>query len=412
MANDVFNTLYNLTLALIVGSETYEISPSDVISIAMIHRYDTATYPIVRIRLYADLTVVQNINEDPDNIQIRGNLDGGVYRINAEDKSSTIIGSTQSISLQMKGYLENKNIPTSKIDQYQFGIKTPDDLNANSKVAFEIFCYDDKLIHQMKQKTQSVYRDMSLETVINDIFRRCNITELSVDPIQNQKRYNQILIPNLSAIEAFSYFDRYYGLYPHGGMLYGDLDKMYLCDSVAQNSSETVPIYIQSDKSDSDEGGMMETTNGYKMKTHAVNVSVLTETDIERVLNPEIISDINVNTLSAQHTNLTRLYDTTDIDSLSDRIEQKNILHKTDRTTISVQEAARLNEQITRVDLSGAGFDIALFHPNTRINLVFESPIRGLNMADAYRAKYVCHVLENASGNLFSATTTMQLCTN
>lgn len=408
---DVYNTMYKLSLALVIGSNTVTLSPSDVVSIAMIHRYDSASYPIIRLRMYADLSVIQEINEKPDDIYIRGNLDAGVYKMNSDTSSVEMVGSATSLSLEMKGYLENKNIPTSKIDQYQIGT-SGDGLNASKKIAFEIYCYNDRLIHQMKQKSQSVYRDVSIETVVKDIFRRCNVFDTSIDPIQNQKKYNQILIPNLSAIEAFSYFDRYYGLYSHGGMLYGDLDKMYLCDSIAQNNSNTIPIYVQSDKSTSDESGMFRTETGYKMQTAALNVSVITETDVERILNPEIISDVNLNTLASSHTKLTRLFNTTDIDSIPDKIEQKNILHKTDRTTLSIQQAARLNERITRVDLAGAGFDIGIFHPNSRFNLVFESPIRGLNMADCYRAKYICHVLENTSGELFSASTTMQLCTN
>lgn len=411
---DIYSTMYKLSVALIINDHIIDLPASDVISIAMVHRYDTATYPIIRFRIQADLSVIQEINESPDNLQIKGNLDAGVYKMNQDTKETTLVAPATSISLQMKGYIENKNIPTSKIETYQVDTSNTGDplLNASKKIQFEIYGYNDKQIHQMRQRAQSIYRNVSLETVIQDIFRRCGVMDIQMDPIENQKRYDQILIPNLSAIDAFSYFDRYYGIYTYGGLLYGDIDKMYLCSTVANNGTLTVPIYVKGDKQNTDISGMFYTDAGYKMQTTTPSVSVISETDIERILNPEIMSDVNIMTLISKHTPLTRLFDTTDIDTVANKIEQTNILHKMDRTNISIQQAARLNEQITRIDLSGSGFDVGLFHPNTRFNIVFETPIRGMNISDAYRAKYIINVFTNTTGDLMTATTTMQLCTN
>ena len=411
---DIYSTMYKLSVALIINDHIIDLPASDVVSIAMVHRYDTATYPIIRFRIQADLSVVQEINESPDNLQIKGNLDAGVYKMNQDTKETTLVAPATSISLQMKGYIENKNIPTSKIETYQVDTSNSGDplLNASKKIQFEIYGYNDKQIHQMRQRAQSIYRNVSLETVIQDIFRRCGVMDIQMDPIENQKRYDQILIPNLSAIDAFSYFDRYYGIYTYGGLLYGDIDKMYLCSTIANNGTLTVPIYVKGDKQNTDISGMFYTDAGYKMQTTTPSVSVISETDIERILNPEIMSDVNIMTLISNHAPLTRLFDTTDIDTVANKIEQTNILHKMDRTNISIQQAARLNEQITRIDLSGSGFDVGLFHPNTRFNIVFETPIRGMNISDAYRAKYIINVFTNTTGDLMTATTTMQLCTN
>jgi hypothetical protein len=219
----------------------------------------------------------------------------------------------------------------------------------------------------------------------------------------------------MTAIEAFSYFDRYYGLYPNGGSLYfsNQTDEIYLTDTAINNGTVVSPIYVRTEKEDSSNAsGIFKYGNKFFHQTQALNASVLSETDIERVMNPEIISDININTLQANYKALTKLFGVTNIDDVKNRIEQKNILHKTDRKTISIQEAARLNERITHIDLSGAGFDISVFKPNTRLNLIFESPIRGLNIAEAYRIKFVCHTLTNSSGDIFLPQTTMQLCSN
>jgi hypothetical protein len=411
----VYNTMYRVNIGLWIQGEYHAIQSSDLISIAFVHRYDTATYPIVRFRFYADASLIETINEDPNNIMIVCNMDGGIYK-STDENDNTIVRSVPSIRFSTKAYIENKNIPISKMDQYKMGERDTNDLNVDSKNAFELFAYDDVIIHKMRQRAHSIYRNTTIETVMRDLIKRVGITEnkLNIDPIYNQTRYDQILIPNLTTIEAFTFFDRYYGIYRRGGILYYDFtqEKMFLSDSSSYNNSVTIPIYVRTEKFNSEESGIFLSAGNYHMQTGAVNVSVLSESDIEQVLNPEILSDVNVNTFDVNQTPLTKLFNTTDVNTLSNRIEQKNRLHKSDKQTISVQEAARINERITHVDLSGAGFHIDQFDPTARFNLVFESPIRGLNIADSYRAKYVCHVLTNSSGDLFAVQTTMELCTN
>jgi hypothetical protein len=98
--------------------------------------------------------------------------------------------------------------------------------------------------------------------------------------------------------------------------------------------------------------------------------------------------------------------------SFVNTISPSILLHKSPNEYVASVTAARINEKITRIDISGCGFDITNFNPNSRYNIIFESPIRGINMADAYRASYVCHVISPTSQELFSASTTLSLCKN
>jgi len=425
LANVIYNVMYEIDSTISIGVQTttdpivQQIPSSDIISISIIHRYDTATYPIIRMRFYADMGVVENITSDPDNVYAGFHANGGIYKTDKDSNTTSKVASTESLIVFGKAYMENKNLPVSKMDQFKQGLRDETNLNVDSKVEFELFIYDEDIIHQMRQRVPSIYRDTTLETVCHDIMNRVGLSEnrIHIDPVHNQNRYNQILIPNMMCIEAFTFFERYYGLYRHGGMLYYDITQhpsmMYLCDSSVDNGTTLVPIYVRSEKTNSDESGVFRATSTiYRLQTYASNASVLTESDIERVLNPERIEDVDVQDARFRYADLTRLFDVSSIDKLQNRIEQKNILHKSPKDYISFQEAARINEKITQIDLSGAGFDIALFKPNARVNLVFESPIRGLKIDDSYRMKYVCHVLTNTSGNLFVAQTAMNLCTN
>ena len=431
-SSDKYSTLYKINLNIQTNNrtESINIQPSDIISIMMVNNYDSATFPIIRIRLYSDLSVMETLTEYPDQIYVVMNLYGNMYKMNDEnDKSPIPVSSATNISLNMKGYIENKNTPTSVMDQYEHGIKKSDDLNTVRKVPIELYCYNDELIHFMRRKSPSIFKNMSLTSVIESIFRKQGVVNFMMEPIQNQEKYDQILIPNLNINETLSFFDSRYCLYPKGAQVYGDIDKLYICDTTSDNGTKALPIYVDSYKSGSDMGGMVKYGDVYQMSTKAINVSVISETDIEKVLNAENITSVNVNTLDVESVAMVKLFPDTETDSaeritsttdinkyikiLRDKkITTTDILHKSMNTHLAEMFNARISERITRVDVSGVGFDIGKLKINSRYNLIFESPIRGMSINQFYRATTVSHVISNLSSDLFVAQTTMNLCSN
>lgn len=431
-SSDKYSTLYKINLAIQTNNKTesIKISSSDVISIMMVNNYDSSTFPIIRIRLYSDLSVMEYLTEYPDQIYVVLNLYGNIYRMNDDTSKSPVpVSSSTNISLTMKGYIENKNTPTSMMDQYEHGIKKTDNLNTSKKVPIELYCYNNELIHFMRKKSPSIFKNMSIASVIESIFRNQGIVNFSMDPLQNQEKYNQILIPNLNINETLSYFDSKYCLYPKGAQVYGDIDKLYICDSTVDNGTKALPIYVDSYKSGSDMGGMIKQNSKYQMSTNAINVSVVSETDIEKVLNSENVSSINVNTLSVDSVSMVKLFPDTEKDSASritsttdrnkymkiirdKKINTPDILYKSMNNHLADIFNARISERITRVDISGVGFDIGKLKINTRYNLIFESPIRGMSINQFYRATAVSHVISNMSSDLFIAQTVMNLCSN
>lgn len=431
-SSDKYSTLYkiNLTIQTNNKTESIKISSSDIISIMIVNNYDSSTFPIIRIRLYSDLSVMEYLTEYPDQIYVVFDLYGNIYRMNDDTSKSPVpVSSSTNMSLTMKGYIENKNTPTSIMDQYEHGIKKSDDLNTSKKVPIELYCYNDELIHFMRKKSPSIFKNMSITSVIESIFRNQGIVNFSMDPLQNQEKYNQILIPNLNINETLSYFDSRYCLYPKGAQVYGDIDKLYICDSTVDNGTKALPIYVDSYKSGSDMGGMIKQKSKYQMSTNAINVSVVSETDIEKVLNSENVSSINVNTLLVDSISMVKLFPDTEkdtasrISSTTDRnkymkiirdkkINTPDILYKSMNNHLADMFNARISERITRVDVSGVGFDIGKLKINTRYNLIFESPIRGMSINQFYRATSVSHVISNMSSDLFIAQTVMNLCSN
>lgn len=403
------------------------ISPSDIVSISMIHNYDSAMFPIIRIRLYTDLTTMEHLTEYPDQIYVGMDMFGNIYRMNDDDKSPKVVSGATNLSFSLKGYIENKNTPTSVMDQYDHGLKKQSDLNVSRKVPIEIYCYDDKLIHFMRKKAPSIFKSMSITSVIETMFRKQGIVNYDIEPTINQEKYDQILIPNLNLNETLSFFDSRYGLYTKGAQAYGDIDKFYICNTEVNNGTKPLPIHVESYKNNSDMGGIVRKNNSYQMTTKAMNVSVISETDIEKVLNAESISAVNLNNMSVEPVSMVKLYPDIEKDNASrvktnnndkyirmirDKITIPEILHKTKNKYVAETYNARVSERITKIDVSGVGFDIGKLKINSRYNLIFESPIRGMSVNQFYRATSVAHVISNLNSDLFIAQTVMNLCSN
>ena len=137
---DKYTSLFEINTYIYNGKERgIMLSNDDIISLSIIHDYDHAFFPIIRLRLYIDLPKLAYINEDPNNILVSMVLSGDVYGINEEssEKSYTKRGLSWFVnfgdSSPMYGYIETKNNPYSKFDNYQMGEKRNDDLNTNNK---------------------------------------------------------------------------------------------------------------------------------------------------------------------------------------------------------------------------------------------------------------------------------------
>lgn len=406
-----YANLYNVNLTLIAGKETINVSPSDIITLSIINNYDSMTYPIIRFRLYTDINIIQSLAENPSDIFVRCNLDGGVYMLK-EQTSPTIVQPTKSISFSMKGFIENKNIASNSYDEYVNGVKKTTDLNDNVKVPIELYCYHEDTITKFHRYAQSIYKNTTIETVINDLFNRCGIHEFEIDKIHNQEKYQQILFPNLNIIEALSMIDNDYGIHQKGTQIYCDFDNVVkIVDMNVNTNKTTIPIYVTSGSNQTDTHGLKKINDKFYFSTSAECVSIISETDIEKSLNPENITSINAQTLEVSTRKLTKLYDSTE-DPYDNKSLGSAYVHKLKNKYIADTIAARINEHITNIDVSLTGIDISKLSIDSRINIVFETPIRGMKINDRYRQINNVHVLSQLDSNLFYAQTNLRISSN
>lgn len=407
-----YQVMYDVCLHLSVNGELYKVNTADIVSISIINNYDTMTFPIIRIRLNTDLELIQNIMDYPDEIEMSGNLNGAIYDISNNESGPVAVSGATNINFDMKVYVEHKNLPTSKMDEYRNGKKITTDLNQTPKFPLELYGYQQALVYYMNRLTNSIYKNMSIESIIEELLTRGNIQNYYIDPLNQQERFDQVIIPNMNVMQTMAYFDTYYGLYNKGAQVYCDLDKLYIVNTDSNIFGNTMSIRVGNSKSESDMVGLRKYDNEtYDMCILFNNMAVTSESDIERLLQSENIGAVNVNTGEIQSASLKELYEYK-TNEIFGQDQIPNILHKHINPFIAETNAARIKERITKIDISGVGFDVGSMHINTRYTILFDNAIRGDNIRGLYRPAFVNHVIANQTNELFVAQTTMRLCRN
>ena len=411
---DKYTSLYEFTISIYNGIEdTIILSNDDVVSISIINDYDYAFFPIMRLRLYIDLPKLAYINEDPNNLLIGFSCNGSINKINESEDSVTYtriksFTSLENYSSGLYGYVETKNNPYSKYDNYQMGEKRDDSLNTNNKVPLTIYCYDKNLIRATKQRVNSIYTNTSLYAAVTNMFSQCGINHGHIEPFDNNEIYDQILIPNMSLIDAISYLDTYYGLYENGSSLYSTVfGYMSLSRPIKETgmSYGGFPVRVSSYKAGNSFSGISDPFNSITYQTPDTSVVIKSQTDLEQTVNARIFASMNVSDFESVSTYLDEIFKDSDMTN----IEVPYIIHKSKNQFIPSMYKARVNERNTRIDLSLNGYVLSDLEPYL-LSFVFDNPIRGTDINTSYRPMYTTHTFTNIGSGLFDIQSTFQLC--
>lgn len=411
---DRYHILYAVGAAITAGESTINIEPADIVSVSFMCQYDKYTYPIIRLRIYTDIENVLQITDNSEDIMVSLSLDGAKYKINTTDdgiQEIKLAGSGDSISLSMNAYIEMKNNQTSQYNLYDQGLKRSNDMNNQMKVPFELFLYNRNVVHSLRKKVPSIYKDMSLSTVIDTISSNCGV-KIVYQGFDNGTKYDQVLIPNLNVLDALSFLDRKYGFYKKGAGVYVYNDTLYLYPLDVEAFMETRGNILVEDIDTVNDAGGMNVDSLFC--TAAQNVSVKTVSDIDQVMNSEQIATVNLNTLNVDVGELKKLFRDTRKNKYTEYITTPDNLYKNVSAFNASALVARIEEGITSIDISGTGWPYSMFGANglVRYTLGFDTPIRGLNMNDIYRPVFANYVLSNTGNTLFTPQITLRLCTN
>ena len=337
-----------------------------------------------------------------------------MYRLNQDGSRSDKISNSGVVRIyngkRLRCYVDTKNTPYTEYDNYQQGIKKDDSLNTTSKVPITLYCYDDETIRNTKRKVPSIYRNTTLQEVVNHMANQCDI-KLEITPFDNNERFDQILIPNLSFTDAIAYLDSYYGLYESGAMLSTHIGSgVLVLTKMSRDYCITTPnvIRVTSYKSgDTYSGPWIVDALSSGVVTPDTSVDVKSATDIEQTVNARIFSSINVDDFNVETSTLNETFE----DSRYPNITTPDMIHKTKNKFLTSMYKTLVEEKNTLIDVSLNGDYLSgLYSASDRISFSFDNNQRAIDIDRLYRIKQSTDVFTNIGSGLFSGQTTIRLC--
>ena len=390
-----------------------EIPNERITQLEIEENYEEYYFPLIKITLALESDVYYDIMKDKLNCRINIRADKYYQTEDSSVKSLNKIFINESFSLIMDEARDDLSIALkqeeSKTDYKLKVKKLKNDLESvYNTVSFYLF---KDSIKGTKQNVNKILCNANVTDAIAYLSTVGNLGQVLLAPLDNNKIYKELLIPNMSILKAFSFIDTYYGLYKSGSIIWFGLDHIYIgpynCNGSAYVTGETPHTNIVVPKSTNSE--YINSLGSVKKYNDKNSNYVICDYKTMNIMNESVSNAyINANTLEAVDS-----YDdkttTTQSKAISKNGDFKKVYkNKTENDFISSMYAAQTNAKSVMITTKLQDFDISMVTPNKKYNMIFEDT--------NYTKKYNCeYVLSGAShtflkdGEDFSINSTVVL---
>lgn len=390
-------------LVLIFGEKYLQMDPSNILSIEYLNDYEINIRSILKVSLRMDIRKKLWILKNKNTITAKFEL----VCLHMDLDTDSFIHSPKTIWNETFGVYFNEEDDSIDINVLEERLKLNEGNNFNmdqlteenyfeSQNILDIYLFNQKLLNASNRVFNSVFTKDIVQPMVGRILTSSKHKHVLMSKIENNKNYEEVLIPALPAYKALIYLDQYYGLYKTGAIIFYDVDYLYIlnsngkCTVKRKNEYPDTTILVKSIDHSSPGNGMIKPNPNEKV--HYVSISDM---------------DINTEKVSmsknAKYGSEAKIVITDDItidlaEADQSYMDQRNqhIIYsrKDDNRFRSSIIKARMEENEIIFYISGDNFDISAFTPNKTFHVVFEEASKQKRFGKyRYRLAYVYHFI-------------------
>lgn len=284
-------------------------------------------------------------------------------------------------------------------------IEAGDEDYQESENVLNIYLFQKKLLNASNKTVNAVFTRDNIQNMAAALLTETGHKRVLLSPMENTTIYEELLVPAFPCYKALMFLDQYFGFYRTGGMIYYDVDTLYIlntngkCKAKQENEWDET-VFIVTDGPRSLPGNAMvirpqEKVNYCNIAESSLNVQNYAGTINEKYGSTAkivVTDDTAINTAEADQ----------------DYIDQRNTAYayitKEDNQFTADIMKARMEENQAYVCINANNLDIQAFTPNKSFKLVFDDVSKqekyGKNL---YRLAYAYHILALESGYFYSA---------
>ena len=394
------------------GDETLDIDYTNILSIEYLNDFEYNIMALLKVSLQIDVRKKLWILKNKKDIRVKFELDKigmgtdgesfntspqpvwnnefSIY-LNDEDDSFDIGSMESRISLN-----EGKDNQGNKIDQENY---------FETQNTMDIFLIDPSIMSASRYTVNKVYTEGSLQNIVAHILTESGHKKVLMSKFDNDEIYKEIIIPPMTAYKALIYLDQYYGLYKKGGLIYYDVDSLYVLNTdgkgtAFRNDEWKETTFLVSEIQHSVPGNGMILREGEQIFYPTVSEMEANSQNFAIAKNAELGSSAKL-----------VVTDTTDVEIhnadqsfLDERNENITFIKDNNKFTGDVIKS-RMEENECIFYFNGENLDISAFTPNKVFKTIFEETSKNQsNGGKVYRLAYAYHYIKPESSEYMTSS--------
>ena len=338
--------------------------------------YEENYFPLFKITLALEAENYYEILKAKNSCGVVLRIDKYYTDINNKNKSltKTFINDTFELIMDedtddMYSSLKEEETKTN----YKIRSKSPlgELSKVNSSHSFYLF---KSTVNTLKNSVNAVLSKANVSDAIAFLATR-SFTQVLMSQPDNTTVYDELIIPPMSLLKAFSFIDTYYGLYKTGSLIYFGLDTNYIipyngkCTAYKVNELQNTNIIIPKSMSASQAGTLCSIKKYNDRKSNYI-VGDYKTINIEN-------QSISNNYINANDLQSVDSYsgESTKVDSNA-KSKKENFIKvhedKTENKFIASTYAAQTNAKSVIISVRLQDYDIFAISPNKKFNMIFE----------------------------------------
>lgn len=284
-------------------------------------------------------------------------------------------------------------------------IEAGDEDYLESENILNVFLFQKSLMNASNKTVNAVFTRDNIQNMVAQLLTETGHKRVLISPMENTKIYEELLVPAFPCYKALMFLDQYFGFYKTGGMIYYDVDTLYIlntngkCRAKQQDEwSETMFIVTESPRSLP--GNAMVIRPNEKVFYCNIAEASLNVQNYANTMNEKygstakivVTDDTAINTAEAEQ----------------DYIDQRNTTYayitKEDNQFTADIMKARMEENQANVMINANNLDIQAFTPNKTFKLTFDDTTKQEKYGKyVYRLSYAYHIMVMESGYFYSS---------
>ena len=284
-------------------------------------------------------------------------------------------------------------------------IEAGDEDYLESENILNVFLFQKSLMNASNKTVNAVFTRDNIQNMAAQLLTETGHKRVLISPMENTKIYEELLVPAFPCYKALMFLDQYFGFYKTGGMIYYDVDTLYILNTngkcrAKQQDEWPETMFIVTESPRSLPGNAMVIRPNEKVFYCNIAEASLNVQNYANTMNEKygstakivVTDDTAINTAEAEQ----------------DYIDQRNTTYayitKEDNQFTADIMKARMEENQVNVMINANNLDIQAFTPNKTFKLTFDDTTKQEKYGKyVYRLSYAYHIMVMESGYFYSS---------